>query len=219
MQADAIRLLAKASVAWSGIGIGEDETEFSTENAIRLYTLYPFIREQVVRSCSGVERFYPRLGSELIGYCGSGVSRGSAAASGFPTPLLPLWAAFLELDGYRPQGMVGVCLIPLRERLHIGVASLAILNGLGLLRVQLVGRPRGKAVGSAYPPRQGALPALAEGNGGVIPSATRWLSKRFRGMGAESCNAGRLRKLAIAYCSDRRRAVTFVRSSYINLRC
>lgn len=45
--ADSIRLMAKATVGWDGVGIGEDETAFSFENAVRLYTKYPFIREQV----------------------------------------------------------------------------------------------------------------------------------------------------------------------------
>jgi hypothetical protein len=45
-EADFIRVLARATVGWDGIGIGEDETPFSEENAILLYTRFPFIREQ-----------------------------------------------------------------------------------------------------------------------------------------------------------------------------
>lgn len=42
-----INLFAKATVAWDGIGIGEEETEFSEENARRLYREFPWIRDQV----------------------------------------------------------------------------------------------------------------------------------------------------------------------------
>lgn len=47
VMADSIRLLAKATTGWDGIGIDEDETPFSYENAVLLYTRFPFIREQV----------------------------------------------------------------------------------------------------------------------------------------------------------------------------
>lgn len=47
VQADSVRLLAKATTAWDGIGIGEDVTPFSYDNAVKLYTEFPFIKEQV----------------------------------------------------------------------------------------------------------------------------------------------------------------------------
>jgi len=47
VQADNIRLFAKATVSWSGVGLGEDDTPFSFDNAVKLYTQFPFIREQV----------------------------------------------------------------------------------------------------------------------------------------------------------------------------
>jgi hypothetical protein len=43
--ADQINLLAKVTVGWDGIGLGEKETGFSEENAKRLYRI-AFIREQ-----------------------------------------------------------------------------------------------------------------------------------------------------------------------------
>lgn len=43
---DQINLLAKVTVGWDGIGLGEDETAFSEENAKRLYRV-AFVREQV----------------------------------------------------------------------------------------------------------------------------------------------------------------------------
>lgn len=42
---DQISLLAKATTGWSGIGIGEEITAFSEDNAKRLYRV-AFIREQ-----------------------------------------------------------------------------------------------------------------------------------------------------------------------------
>jgi hypothetical protein len=45
-EADGIAYLAKCTTAWSGIGIGQDETPFSYENAVKLYETFAFIREQ-----------------------------------------------------------------------------------------------------------------------------------------------------------------------------
>ncbi len=47
LKADVIAGLAKCTVAWDGIGIGEDETACSYEAAVRLYTLAPDIKDQV----------------------------------------------------------------------------------------------------------------------------------------------------------------------------
>lgn len=58
VQADTIRLYAKATKGWDGVGIGEDETPFSVENAIRLYTKFPFIREQVDAFISDRANFF-----------------------------------------------------------------------------------------------------------------------------------------------------------------
>jgi hypothetical protein len=43
---DHIALLAKATLGWDGVGIGEDETPFSQEAAKKLYRI-AFVREQV----------------------------------------------------------------------------------------------------------------------------------------------------------------------------
>lgn len=47
LKADAIAGLARVTVAWDGVGIGEAETPCTYENAVRLYTQAPAIREQV----------------------------------------------------------------------------------------------------------------------------------------------------------------------------
>lgn len=47
LKADTIGGLAKCTVAWDGIGIDEDATECTYENALRLYNTFPDIRDQV----------------------------------------------------------------------------------------------------------------------------------------------------------------------------
>lgn len=44
--ADQIAILVRCTVGWDGIGIDEDETPFTPENAARLYNRFRFIREQ-----------------------------------------------------------------------------------------------------------------------------------------------------------------------------
>ena len=46
LKADQIKELAICTVGWDGIGLGDDETPFSYEKAVELYTLSPDIREQ-----------------------------------------------------------------------------------------------------------------------------------------------------------------------------
>lgn len=49
LNADALAGLARCTVAWDGIGIGEDSTPCNFENAKRLYTMFPDIKDQVSR--------------------------------------------------------------------------------------------------------------------------------------------------------------------------
>ena len=48
LKAEEIRRLATVTVAWSHVGLpGEDETPHSFENAVRLYSLFPDVKDQV----------------------------------------------------------------------------------------------------------------------------------------------------------------------------
>jgi hypothetical protein len=46
-QADGIRLLAKCTKAWSGIKVSGEVLECTYDNAVKFYTAYPFVRDQV----------------------------------------------------------------------------------------------------------------------------------------------------------------------------
>ena len=45
--ADAIRLLAECTTGWIGVIENKEEIPFSVDNAIDLYTKYPWMREQI----------------------------------------------------------------------------------------------------------------------------------------------------------------------------
>lgn len=47
LKAENVAGYAKCTVSWDGIGLGEDESPCTYENALKLYTKYPAIRDQV----------------------------------------------------------------------------------------------------------------------------------------------------------------------------
>lgn len=59
LKAEAISTLARCTVGWDGVGIEEDETPFSYENAVRLYTAFPFVFEQVDQFIAERANFLP----------------------------------------------------------------------------------------------------------------------------------------------------------------
>jgi hypothetical protein len=47
IEQEGIELLANCTIGWSGMVMGGKEVPFSTDNAIAIYTQYPWIKEQI----------------------------------------------------------------------------------------------------------------------------------------------------------------------------
>lgn len=58
-EAESVELLAKCTKGWSGITEGGVEVKFSYENAVKLYTKYLWLREQIDRFMADRSNFLP----------------------------------------------------------------------------------------------------------------------------------------------------------------
>lgn len=63
LEADSIELLVAGTVGWTGIALEGAEFPFSAANAQRLYTHYPWIREQAYEAVTDRGNFLPRSAS------------------------------------------------------------------------------------------------------------------------------------------------------------
>ena len=58
-ESDAVELLAKCTKGWSGITENGKEVAFSYDNAVRIYTKYLWLREQIDRFMADRSNFLP----------------------------------------------------------------------------------------------------------------------------------------------------------------
>ena len=58
-ESDAVELLAKCTKSWSGITENGKEVAFSYDNAVKLYTKYLWLREQIDRFMADRSNFLP----------------------------------------------------------------------------------------------------------------------------------------------------------------
>ena len=59
VDASSVELLAKCTLAWSGIEEGGKSVEFSQENAVKMYSKYHWLKEQVDRFIGDRANFLP----------------------------------------------------------------------------------------------------------------------------------------------------------------
>lgn len=63
LEADAVELLVAVTTGWSGLAVDGAPYPFTAENARKLYTGYPWIREQAYEAVNDRGNFLPRSAS------------------------------------------------------------------------------------------------------------------------------------------------------------